>query len=290
MKPIIDITLSPQERLSGHQTEGFVCSQRQLRPLDIELLSQSDSYLLLYCKMGSISGYLNSVYVELAPSTLLYIAPTDRFLCFDDGEKAITCSVVLFTEEFISGRATLALERLSHISVGHMLLLPREGAIIEDNFTIFPRQMAEGGDMVEDIVAAHLTIMLCNSARFFSREESSAQFSKPKRLCLRFCHLLHECDASERKLDYYCQRLEVSPNHLSYVCGQVLGYSAGRYIDEAIALRARALLLFSHLPVAEISRQLGFVNQSFFGKFFKRRFMVSPLNYRQQYIIKDKKR
>lgn len=290
MKPIIDITLTPPQRVGAGVEDRFVAVDSILRPLDIELLSEGDYYKLLYCRRGTISGYLNSVYVEVSPASLLFIAPGDSFHCFDDSEPEALFAVVIFSKDYLGEQGRDAINQLKSVAIGHMALLPREGAQFEDSFNIICRRKSEKPLLISNILSSYLTILLCDIVSFFVREEGSASFSKPKRLCLRFCKLLHQCQAKEKLLSYYATELDVSPNHLSYVCGEVLGYSAGRYIDEAVALRSRSLLLFTDMSVADISRHMGFTNQSFFGKFFKRRFGVSPLNYRQRYIIRYKKR
>ncbi|WP_368077566.1 helix-turn-helix domain-containing protein [Parabacteroides goldsteinii] len=60
------------------------------------------------------------------------------------------------------------------------------------------------------------------------------------------------------------------------------GKSAAEWIDEYIVLEAMALLKSTDMTVQEISDELNFPSQSFFGKFFKRVSGVSPKAYRGQ--------
>ena len=86
----------------------------------------------------------------------------------------------------------------------------------------------------------------------------------------------------ERSVIFYADQLFLTPKHLSRVIKEVSGRSAGEWIDEQVILEAKARLKTSSLTVQEISDQLGFPNQSFFGKYFKRHVGMSPSDYRKK--------
>jgi hypothetical protein len=54
---------------------------------------------------------------------------------------------------------------------------------------------------------------------------------------------------------------------------------AGQWIDAYVILEAKTLLKSGKLTIQQISEQLNFSNQSFFGKFFKRCAGMSPKDY-----------
>ncbi|SHE42771.1 transcriptional regulator, AraC family [Bacteroides luti] len=86
----------------------------------------------------------------------------------------------------------------------------------------------------------------------------------------------------ERSVTFYADQLFLTPKHLSRVIKEVSGRSAGEWIDEQVILEAKARLKTLSLTVQEISDQLGFPNQSFFGKYFKRHVGMSPSDYRKK--------
>lgn len=87
---------------------------------------------------------------------------------------------------------------------------------------------------------------------------------------------------SQRKVGFYADRLHISLGHFFAIVKRVSGKSPGQWIDEYITGEARALLKGTNLTVQQISQELGFPSQSFFGKFFKRVIGISPKEYRKQ--------
>lgn len=95
-----------------------------------------------------------------------------------------------------------------------------------------------------------------------------------------FRKLLAENYRKEHELQFYADSLHVSQTYLSRVIRQVSGKTVNNYIAEALYTDARRLLVFTDLTVKEISEQLGFSDQSSFGKFFKKKSETSPANFR----------
>ena len=85
----------------------------------------------------------------------------------------------------------------------------------------------------------------------------------------------------ERKVHFYADSLHISIGHLFAVIKRVSGKSPGDWIDEYVVSEACALLKGSNLTILQISQELGFPSQSFFGKYFKRIKGVSPKEYRE---------
>ena len=79
---------------------------------------------------------------------------------------------------------------------------------------------------------------------------------------------------------HYADRLCISPKHMSMVVKKVSGRTASDWIDDYVILQAKQMLRSSSLTIQEVSRELNFSNQSFFGKYFKKHVGMSPSEYR----------
>lgn len=100
------------------------------------------------------------------------------------------------------------------------------------------------------------------------------------RLSDRFIKLVKDKFKTERFLEYYADELGVTPKHLSRTVKAQTGYSAASWIERFLILEAKILLKSTNLTVQQISDNLNFPTQSFFGKYFKKNVGVSPKFYR----------
>ena len=96
----------------------------------------------------------------------------------------------------------------------------------------------------------------------------------------KFYSLIEKEYCKERSVVHYADRLCISPKHLSMVVKKVSGRTASDWIDDYVILQAKQRLRSSSLTIQEVSRELNFSNQSFFGKYFKKHVGMSPSEYR----------
>ncbi len=106
--------------------------------------------------------------------------------------------------------------------------------------------------------------------------------SRAEDLFYRFIVLVEEKFKYQRVLSDYAKDLCISTKHLSTLVKELSGRTAGAWIDSYVVLEAKRLLLCTDLSVQEISGQLNFANQSFFGKFFKHNTGKSPSQFRKE--------
>ena len=100
------------------------------------------------------------------------------------------------------------------------------------------------------------------------------------RMSDQFLMLAQKYFKQERFLDFYAQKLEVTPKHLSRTLKSQTGYTAVEWIERFVILEAKVLLKSSNLNIQQISDELNFPSQSFFGKYFKKLTGMSPKEFR----------
>lgn len=111
-------------------------------------------------------------------------------------------------------------------------------------------------------------------------EKDDVGSSRGDELMRRFIAELSASCEVERSVEYYANRLGITPKYLSLICKKRVGKNASKVIDGAVINKAKELLTQSGLSVQEVSERLNFVSQSFFGKYFKQRTGVSPSRYK----------
>lgn len=98
----------------------------------------------------------------------------------------------------------------------------------------------------------------------------------------KFCELLKSENIKHKPVYYYAERLCISAKYLSHACKEVTGRPANDFIQQAVVDDITHYLRNTTLSVKEIATRLGFPNISFFGKYVKTYFGVSPNEYRKQ--------
>lgn len=96
----------------------------------------------------------------------------------------------------------------------------------------------------------------------------------------KFFKLVHENYKCHHSVSYYADVLCVSGKYLSQIVRTFSTHTPKEIIDRRLAIEALFLLTKTEKNIQEISNELGFPDQSHFGRFFKRILGMSPLAYR----------
>lgn len=117
-------------------------------------------------------------------------------------------------------------------------------------------------------------------------EHKPRPFTSREVLFKRFLDLIESVYPRPRSVAYYAERLHVTPKYFSSVCKQVGGQKAGNIIARYVLRDIAYLMTHTRKSVKEIACELEFSNLSFFGKYVKKHFGMSPKAYREQALRK----
>lgn len=109
---------------------------------------------------------------------------------------------------------------------------------------------------------------------------SQTQKTRKELLFDNFYNAVLKHHKESREVIFYAKKLCITPKYLSIIIKEVTGRSANDWINEYVIMEAKALLKSTNQTIQEISDQLGFPNQSFFGKYFKKHAGIPPKEYR----------
>ncbi len=108
------------------------------------------------------------------------------------------------------------------------------------------------------------------------------QLSTGKSHFQRFLDLLHSSEIKRHTVDAYASELCISPKYLTVVCKKNSGKTANEWITEHVLEDIRYYLKMTDLSIKQICDRLGFPNPSFFGKYVKDHFGMTPMQLRGQ--------
>ena len=130
-------------------------------------------------------------------------------------------------------------------------------------------------------VVKHLTLAFFYGAAFqFHPQFEDKKKSHQETLVEKFLSLVQANYKQQRGLEFYADKLFLTPKHLSKVMKEITGKTANEWIDDYVTLEAKALLKSTNMTVQQIGDELNFTDQSFFGKYFKRITGMSPREYK----------
>lgn len=95
-----------------------------------------------------------------------------------------------------------------------------------------------------------------------------------------FIGLVMQQYRTEHKVSTYAEQLGIPLNRLCIIVKKHLHMTALQFIDRMIILDAKFLLKSSKEQIKQIALTLGFQNNSFFTKYFRKHTGLSPLEYR----------
>jgi AraC family transcriptional activator of pobA len=82
----------------------------------------------------------------------------------------------------------------------------------------------------------------------------------------------------------YASKLNVTTGHMNDTVKAVTGASAGHHVHELLAAEATVLLRQTSWTISEIAYQLGFLDPSYFARFYKKTTGTSPTTLRKEVL------
>lgn len=160
----------------------------------------------------------------------------------------------------------------------------RRGVRLETLFDAIGRE-AENSERWQYTAGLALTIALfVQIARLSEKAELAGN---PARAALvarieRFRTLLDERCRQRQPVAHYAAAMGISTGQLTRICREAFGISAIEAIDRRAVHEARRLLVYSSFSVKQISAELGFRDEAYFGRFFRKQTGLRPTEYRLQ--------
>jgi AraC-like DNA-binding protein len=128
-----------------------------------------------------------------------------------------------------------------------------------------------------------LNLMLLDLNRLFEPIAINTEFSQSLQLIHHFEELIDKYYKEKHFVKDYASIMYVRPNYLNAVCNEVANISAGDLIRNRILLEAKRLLIHEQKTASEIAYELGFEDNSYFGRFFKKYESITPDGFKKKF-------
>lgn len=242
------------------------------------------AYTSIFVSKGSCSADINLIKYKITAPAIVNISSSHIMQPYDISEDFCASFIVMSTrmrDAVVSHIADLSfISRIAHTPV--TMLTPESALYVS---SLYNNLMEISAD---DTIEHPFHTILYTLLAFFYRcgkkcynqlmEQSVPHFAN--HTVEKFLRLVQENFRKVRFLDYYADRLELTPKHLSRIIKQHTGFTAVEWINRYVILEAKVMLSSTNMNVQQIAEELNFPSQSFFGKYFKKATGLSPKDFR----------
>lgn len=245
-------------------------------------------YMVLFCTGGRGSQLIDFEQFEITPGTIFLMYPGQIHAWQEDHD--LQGYLIFFTSAFFNMRyhnnVLLDFPFFNATARRPFIEIPPEQ--MDHKNTLFNCMLKEYEQKEEGylkVLRSYLNIVLIESNRAYeSKLHSKINSDKNAALIVNnFEQLINVHFKEKHKVKEYAELLHLTPNYLNAVCNKILNRSAGEMIRSRIMLEAKRLLLHERDTVAEIGHELGFDDNSYFCRFFKKYETTSPEKFRKKY-------
>lgn len=267
--------------------EPFLTSMDE--PLDLhphQIVKLEDAFLF-FCRQGHAVVEIDMQAYEVSPNTQLLLLPGSIFHCTFASSDFTTSYIVLTCQLFQEITSRLEPSFFYFLKEHPCISIPPErvknfiglfhvmAELYQDRHNCFRLQI------FKNFIQNFLMDFYDKTQHLFS-EKKQENINRQEELFKKFIQLIHKYCTTQREVAFYAAELCITPRYLSTIVQNVSHTTAKSLIDRHVILEIKALLQSSSLSIQEISNQLCFPDQSFFGRYFKRHTGLSPLQYRNQ--------
>ncbi len=97
----------------------------------------------------------------------------------------------------------------------------------------------------------------------------------------QFRQLVNEQFRQQRSVDHYARQMGLTAGHLGRLCREALGQSPLDVVNARIVHEAERELVYSSLSIKQLAGELGFDDEAYFGRFFKKHTGRRPTEFRE---------
>ena len=240
--------------------------------------------IVLVCLRGTLKGFINmKPYTSQSPCCIL-VQP-NQILQQEFVSEDFDGLFIVFSQRF----ANILLSQIEDkfplfFSSINNIVMPLESEhlnALKIYYRTMKKVIAASQNPYRLEIAKHLTMSFFYSFGSWFRDLPEQDLSKQGMIVKKFLKLVQTHCKEERGLNFYADKLCITPKYLSKVIKENSNMSAAVWIENSVVLEAQAMLISTNMTIQQISNELNFPSQSFFGKFFKRATGMSPKEYKK---------
>lgn len=288
----------PRKDLPVYQIQNFHphASARvdfYIKPFEEHLLEHAfiqkphkhDFYIVLLLTQGTGTHTIDFRTYPVKPGTVFFLSPgqVHSWQLSEDAKGAI----VFFSPDFYlleQPRKKLRdypfFNSMLHRPL--VLLSDEEVISVKSIFQHMEQEYLESKWKKEGIISHYLDIMFILLTRLY-KDQHPDDRNKAKVLSEleQLEDLVEQHYKEHLPASFYAEKLHVTVKQLNDTCKRALGKTVTEFIQDRVTLEAQRLLIHSDKSVTQIAAELGFFDNSYFARFFKKQTGKTPRQFRE---------
>lgn len=254
-----------------------------------------NGFLILFCSSGMMKFRSNMFDFEVTANTMFVAAST--VLEFSEVEN---CDIYLMS---FSTRFAEEMNLNLQLAMPLIMSLQRRSEIIRlpENYSdrvgaafsfFYSEHLNSSDDLFKSMSIKHIyssfvykvfsLIHKCSGSGNFTDFDND--YSRHTCYFERLLDLLSKHFIEERSVEFYADKIGLTPKHLSKIIKEFTGKTVHQWIDNFVVVEIKNMLRNTNFSIQEISYKLNFPNPSFMGQYFKRITGITPGEYKQNFF------
>lgn len=186
-------------------------------------------------------------------------------------------------------------DNLDSIKQSHFLILPScinyddislsQKSAFDDTLSLIEIIKSEWKNELSlrsDVLLGLIKVLLLNIFRLSSADEKNISRTRHEvEIYKNFNLLIEEHYKEEKSIAFYCKQLDINESRLNYVCKKVSGSPPKVIINNRVILEAKRHLIHTNQSLNELSYYLGYLDPSYFSRFFQIKTGFTPSEYKK---------
>ncbi len=266
-----------------------ICQQEAVNEFDHTV--RFNCYVLLWIKNGKGSYKCDLSEYSFESQTMLFFSPHQPFMmksedavevsaiywhsdffCIEKHKKEVSCNGILFNNVYASPGISF----------------PQKDSVAFEK--LFLSMMEEAGHTElaqQESLISYLKIFLINASRIKLRQNPKFAITEPRRepfTLLRLKEMIERFYTQKHGPGQYAEMLHVTTKALGKLCKNHFNKTLTELIQDRIIIEAKRELYLTDKSVKEIAHVLGFKDEHYFSRLFKKNTDISPQLYRDTIV------
>jgi AraC family transcriptional activator of pobA len=230
---------------------------------------------------GSAQARLDSVWHEVAAPSLLVIP--QRVVHEFEWDKAAKGYVLSIRSELVHTLVQKMKPVAAAFQSAKIIDVTESRRFIHELFAEIHTECVDQRSLRDASLESMLRVLAIWLTR--NSDSRSMPVSPPDRAARHLAKFVRAVDEQHKahwSIAQYANALGLTPSHLNTICRKLADKSALDLVHARLLLAARRQLVYTERNIAGVAHHLGFVDPSYFTRFFKRKTGMTPGAYRRR--------